>query len=236
MIIGKNSSRADVLAEVKVNGLKLAFASDLFRRDAEIAFWALKQNDTAIDAIKNPLRTDGKFLDYVKYHDSFSQEEYEKYKSSSDEIDSQIKTQQQKNTVVVDEIQIENHPAILALNPLKEKLAQETDPKKKSLAEIMIKSMESAVVSQLKDKSKNFKPFFDGAVTAASTGLNEQSSWKKVIDFVVNAILKMNFFSNVTREKPFTLFAPANRFQIEIGNARMKVEDAIIENESTLKA
>lgn len=234
MAISKSSSREDVLAEVKKEGIKLGFASDDFRRDPEIVFYALKQNKDAINAVKKPLNTDKVFLDYVETNTSFSLKEYEKYRTPSDTNSPQIKTKQEKSNVL-DGIQIKNHPAVLALTPLKEKLAQETNPKKKAVAEIMINSMESAIVSQLKDKSKNFKTVFDGAVTAAAPTLNEQSGWKKAIDCVVNAILKINFFSNAAREKPYTLFAPANRFQVEIGNARMQIEDAIMENESSLK-
>ncbi|WP_207385280.1 DUF4116 domain-containing protein, partial [Legionella feeleii] len=85
-----------------------------------------------------------------------------------------------------------NPAAFLALNPLKNKLKQETNSERKKAAEIMIYAMEDAIVEYYKGKDKNkFNQDVAQAISTALPVLEQQTGWKKVIDAVVNAV--MNF-------------------------------------------
>ena len=94
----------------------------------------------------------------------------------------------------VQKLQGVNPAAFLALNPLKNKLKQETNSERKKAAEIMIYAMEDAIVEYYKDKDTNkFNQDVAQAISTALPVLEKQTGWKKVIDAVFNAV--MNFIS-----------------------------------------
>ncbi|STX55783.1 Uncharacterised protein [Legionella beliardensis] len=141
------------------------------------------------------------------------------------------------------------HPALLALNPLKNKLDEEKNPNKKEAAKKMICAMESAILFQLASlqglgniheisphhistliylqeykEKPNFKQEFDAAVALARPILDEQSGWKKAIDYIANIILKLDIFSKEPSKKHFSFFAPPNRFEAEIEKVEEEIE------------
>ena len=94
----------------------------------------------------------------------------------------------------VQKLQGVNPAAFLALNPLKNKLKQETNSERKKAAEIMIYAMEDAIVEYYKNKDKNkLNKDVAQAISTALPVLEKQTGWKKVIDAVFNAV--MNFIS-----------------------------------------
>jgi hypothetical protein len=118
--------------------------------------------------------------------------------------------------------------ALSILLPLKTKLAQEKNSQKKAQAEIMINSMEDALLLLLENKIEypDVKERIDNAVITAAPVLGKQAGWKKLIDNVVNAII--NLFSKNTKnqnstEKRFSFFANPNRFEEETEQVRKTI-------------
>jgi hypothetical protein len=114
------------------------------------------------------------------------------------------------------------------LSPLREKLEQETNIQKKTIAELMINSMEDAIVSLLEGKIDNttFKELFNTAVTTAAPVLEKQEEWKQFIDHIINEILKL--FSDDAKnqdstEKRFSFFANPNPLEAEIEQVKTDI-------------
>jgi len=89
----------------------------------------------------------------------------------------------------VSNLNIVSSAAFLALEPLKNKLKQETNPERKEAAKTMILAMENAIVNYYEKDDFNFEQAFKEAIDIARPVLEQQSGWKKIIDAVVNAVM-----------------------------------------------
>lgn len=123
--------------------------------------------------------------------------------------------------------------ALQLLNPLKDKMKEETDPKRKEAIKIMISALAKAISSYYQDKNFDFGNAFNSAIDTAKPVLEQQSGWKKMIDSVANAII--NFLWSNTAEttqsnsgKRFSFFANPNPVVKEIDQAKEKLQLMLI--------
>jgi hypothetical protein len=106
------------------------------------------------------------------------------------------------------------------LSPLRNKLAQEPDSKRRDAAKLMMYSIEDALLDRLENKitTEVFKQRLDNSFNIAEPLLEQQSGWKKFIDDVINGLLKI--FSKKTQH--ITFFSSPNQFKAEIEEVKIK--------------
>jgi hypothetical protein len=106
------------------------------------------------------------------------------------------------------------------LSPLRNKLAQEPESKRRDAAKLMIHSIEDALLDRLENKitTEVFKQRLDKVLKVAEPLLEQQSGWKKFIDDAINGLLRL--FSN--KAQYVTFFSSPNHFKAEIEEVKVK--------------
>ena len=172
------NDRAVVLAAVAQRGWALRYASETLKNDREVVLAAVKQRGSALEYASEDLKNDRDFvLAAVAQHGSAL--EYASEDLKKDQFLQRVST-----------LNIGNSAAFLALEPLKTKLKQETNTKRKEAGSKMISAMETALVSHYEHgENFNFEQAFKQAIDIARPALEQQSGWKKIIDAVVNAVM-----------------------------------------------
>ena len=202
-----NSTKQDVLAAVTRNGFALKYASETLKDDRDVVLAAVAQNGFALEYASETLKKDRNFLlDAVAQNGWALRYASETLKNDRDVVLAAVAkncwalgyaSETLENDELlqkVQKLQGVNPAAFLALNPLKNKLKQETNSERKKAAEIMIYAMEDAIVEYYKNKDKNkLNKDVAQAISTALPVLEKQTGWKKVIDAVFNAV--MNFIS-----------------------------------------
>lgn len=109
------------------------------------------------------------------------------------------------------------------LLPLRTKLNEESDNSRKKAAEMMIHSIEDALLDKLEGRisKEDFRLRLNTAVKVAEPVLEQQSGWKKIIDDVVNAFLNL-FTKNNQR---ISLFSPSKQYKTETDDLLSKAND-----------
>jgi hypothetical protein len=182
------SDREVVLTAVAQNGSALRYASEALQSDREVVLAAVAQNGSALVCASEALQSDREVVLAAVAQNGSA------LRCASEALQSdQLLQKLQKLRGV-------NPAAFLALEPLKNKLKQETNSERKEAASTMIGAMEDAIVEYYKDKDTNkFNQDVAQAISTALPVLEQQTGWKKVIDAVVNAV--MNFICPKTAEQ-----------------------------------
>ena len=102
------------------------------------------------------------------------------------------------------------------LKPLRKKIAQESNLSKKQAATAMLYSIEDALISFSKHQinQEQFKQRIDNAIRDARDVLGQQPGWKRLLDWILNAIVGLFSTSR------YSLFAKPNPFEAEIAEIK----------------
>lgn len=162
------NDRKFILSLVAKNGLSLQFASHHMQEDRDIILVATAQNGEALQyswsCFKRVSEIERRFL-YRFRDDPFLKE--------------------------LSQLKMDSSPLFLALEPLKDKLKQETNSERKEVAKTMIIDIEKAILERCKNTDFDFEQAFHNAVNKAKPKLEQQTGWKKVIDYVANTIMSL---------------------------------------------
>ncbi|WED41967.1 hypothetical protein [Legionella cardiaca] len=128
-------------------------------------------------------------------------------------------------------------PALLALLPIRNKLADEANSEIETVVTLLLSDMEDAIKSHYKDKTYNIIQAFNIAIETARPILEQHptSGWKKIIDDAVNAIYKLlpnAFKSEGSFTKHISFFAKASPLMQEIEQARIQIQTSLIASEN----
>ena len=215
--IDVNSNKSAVLAAVTQNGRALRYASEPLKGDHEIVLAAVTQKGWALRYASEPLKDDREIV-LAAVTQEGSALYYASERLKNDNILQRLVKLKSPEAAV----------QFRALEPLKNKLKQETNTDRKTSAAKMIADIEEAILCSHESDEFDFEEAFNQAVNEAKPVLEQQTGWKKLIDAVANTILSLfralRGEQNQGRlENRFSFFTNPNPVQKEIEEVKATI-------------